>query len=556
MENTQTYKIGTRGSLLALTQCLQLKTQMEEMGLGRFELEIIQTQGDEDTSKPLWQLDGKDFFTKELDTALLNKQVDLVVHSYKDLGSERPDGIKLAAVTKRKYPHDILFIKKTVIQQLKNNELNKLVVGTSSPRRMTNITAHLKHYLPFGENLKVETISLRGNVNTRLQKCAGPDYDAIVLALPGIERLATGLSNQDNPAYQRHGDPRTILTNLLTSLDFMILPTSQFPAAASQGALGVECLENNQELLKKLARLECAETKKEVRKEREVFASFGGGCHLAVGITARNVANQTRLNVLGVADDKHVEKNELITMEGLPALPEFSTPLQKKEIFIGISPASAKQANGYCYDQLLVKKPIGAPLKLTAGLTDILYASGRAFEFGHELAQSNPQAKVWASGTRTWKKMAKAGYWCHGCADALGEGEVKSLRESDLLTLMTGKPQWSVVTNDTSENILGSAIGVYTTQPREESLDLDKDKGKGKEKETNKEFKQQIEKVKIFFWSSFNQYLFYNKTYNLSQTAHHLCGLGKTYTKFQENNITVRPISGMKEFIKWSEEII
>ncbi|MBC99387.1 MAG: hypothetical protein CME63_16710 [Halobacteriovoraceae bacterium] len=93
------YIIGTRGSLLALTQCLQMKNIMEEKGLGKFELKIISTQGDENTQAPLWQLEGKDFFTKELDAALLQGEVDLVVHSYKDLGSERPEGIELATVT-------------------------------------------------------------------------------------------------------------------------------------------------------------------------------------------------------------------------------------------------------------------------------------------------------------------------------------------------------------------------------------------------------------------------------------------------------------------------
>ena len=96
MSNQQTakkkYIIGTRGSLLALTQCKQVQQHLEEVTGASFELKIIKTQGDMDTSKPLWQMEGKDFFTKELDHALLNREIDLVVHSYKDLGSDRPDG--------------------------------------------------------------------------------------------------------------------------------------------------------------------------------------------------------------------------------------------------------------------------------------------------------------------------------------------------------------------------------------------------------------------------------------------------------------------------------
>ena len=92
MNNTQTkpYVIGTRGSLLALTQCNQVKDQLEKITGRNFELKIIKTQGDMDTSKPLWQMEGKDFFTKELDQELTNGTIDLVVHSYKDLGATAP----------------------------------------------------------------------------------------------------------------------------------------------------------------------------------------------------------------------------------------------------------------------------------------------------------------------------------------------------------------------------------------------------------------------------------------------------------------------------------
>ena len=529
------YKIGTRGSLLALTQCLQLKAQMQAQGLGQFELEIISTQGDEDTSKPLWQLEGKDFFTKELDEALLTKKVDLVVHSYKDLGSIRPEGIKLAAITERKFPHDILFIKKKVVEELKQKKLKTLRVGTSSPRRMTNITKHLGHYLPYGDQVKVETKSLRGNVNTRLEKCAGEDYDAIVLALPGIERLAIGLDDHDNPAYERHGDPVVILKELLSVLDFMILPTSQFPAAASQGALGVECLSENTELLTKLQTLNCERTIREVAKEREVFASFGGGCHLAVGITARNVADQTRLNILGVCDDIEVEENKLLTSsEELKA--------QLHEIFIGIE----KPIDGLIGDRLIVKSPLDISCKQRNKVTDILFASGRAFENAQGLAQNNLQAKLWSSGTRTWKKMARAGLWCHGSADALGENELKQLRSSKVISLMSGHkdPNWCVVTNDSSENILGERLAVYQNSV----LTLD-------QLSDHENYKKKIEGAKVFYWTSFNQYQSFNQIFTFATQAIHLCGLGKTYSKFKESGVKVRPISGMKEFKKLCKDI-
>ena len=125
------YKIGTRGSLLALTQCNQARVELERLTGDTFELDVIKTQGDMITNIPLWQMEGANFFTKELDEALLSGRVDLVIHSYKDLGSVRPVGTTLAAVTKRTYAHDILLIKHITIAELKNKK--EFIVGTSSP---------------------------------------------------------------------------------------------------------------------------------------------------------------------------------------------------------------------------------------------------------------------------------------------------------------------------------------------------------------------------------------------------------------------------------------
>lgn len=178
-----TYKIGTRGSLLAVTQSTLVKNQLEKISGKKFELVLIKTQGDQITDRPLWQLEGKDFFTKELDEALLKGEVDLVIHSYKDLGSERPDGIKLAAVTERRFAHDILLIRKDVIRDLANWK-GEFVVGTSSPRRIVNLTRSLAPFIPYSTqtNLNIRCETLRGNVNTRIGKLKNKQYHAITLA--------------------------------------------------------------------------------------------------------------------------------------------------------------------------------------------------------------------------------------------------------------------------------------------------------------------------------------------------------------------------------------
>ena len=164
------FTIGTRGSLLALTQADQTRRKLEELTGYQYELKVIKTQGDLNQKVPLWQLEGQNFFTKELDEALKTKAVDLVIHSHKDLGSQRPPELTLAAITKRQFGHDVLLVKKELIQNWSNLKVFK--VGTSSPRRMHNLKTYLKDYLPspsHGASVEVQTEPLRGNVNTRIE---------------------------------------------------------------------------------------------------------------------------------------------------------------------------------------------------------------------------------------------------------------------------------------------------------------------------------------------------------------------------------------------------
>lgn len=172
---------------------------------------------------------------------------------YKDLGSIRPEGITLAAVTKRSFAHDILLIKNETIPTIKNR--TEFIVGTSSPRRVVNLEKNLAEFLPKGKNVVVKTKMLRGNINTRIQKLRDGEYDAITLALPGIERLALTLTSMEE------------LKKLLDGINFMILPQSVFTSSASQGALAIETKTERSdggELHRKLALMIDQKTKEEV----------------------------------------------------------------------------------------------------------------------------------------------------------------------------------------------------------------------------------------------------------------------------------------------------
>ncbi len=506
--SNKTYKIGTRGSLLAVTQCTQVKNELEALTGDKFELEIITTQGDLITDKPLWQLDGKDFFTKELDAALLTNKVDMVVHSYKDLGSDRPEGIKLAAITKRHFAHDILFIKNSTIEKLK--EMDKFIVGTSSPRRIVNIEARLGEFLPT-ENIKVETKMLRGNVNTRIGKLVNDEYDAIVLALPGIERLAHSEKSLKE------------LEVLLKDLNYMILPQSEFPSAASQGALAIECNEENTELLKKLKVIEDKDTVSEVSRERTAFASYGGGCHLAVGINVRKSANEYLHTHRGVSGE--VEVNEL----HLESVSETFTG-NKESAFIGL-PSSKAEDDQYLYDELIVKDTT-APVSIQDE-SDFFVTSNYCFK---QLEESREKVQnLWAAGTKTMKQLAKRGFWVNGTSDSLGHDELEILRDSKCIQVMNPKSSLKVLTHKDSKSSHGEVIGCYERVINEVSSD----------------YKNKLKNTEVFFWTSFNQYQEFVKAIPEIKDKFHCTGLGKTRINFEKENIKAKVFIGIEDFKNW-----
>src|SRR5579859_6371311 len=195
-------RIGTRASALALWQAHHVEALIKGLpGAPAVELVHIKTEGDVRTDVPLWALRGRAFFTKEIDRALLNGDVDLAVHSLKDLSTVLEPGIELAATLTREDPRDALLSRVTLKDLPKGAR-----VGTSSLRRR----AFLSRVRP-----DLTLLELRGNVPTRIQRLKNGDYDAIILAAAGLKRL--GLQNH--------------ISELLLSDDF--------PPAVSQGVIGV-----------------------------------------------------------------------------------------------------------------------------------------------------------------------------------------------------------------------------------------------------------------------------------------------------------------------------
>jgi hydroxymethylbilane synthase len=508
-----TYKIGTRGSLLAVTQSTLIKNELERLSGETFELVLIKTEGDLITSKPLWQLDGKDFFTKELDEALLKGEVDFVIHSYKDLGSERPQGIKLAAITERRFAHDILLISKETIAKLKDWS-GELIVGTSSPRRMTNLTKNLGAYLPHSKNQKivVKCESLRGNVNTRIKKLREGHYHAITLALAGIERLAHSEKSANE------------LKELLEGLNYFVLPQSVFPSAASQGALGIEMQSHRQDggkLAKILDQLNHSVTIEEVKREREAFKNYGGGCHLAVGIHVKKIGEQFLHVHAGEVDGKRIEVKKL---EG--NLQSKISP--DKKLFVGLQ----KNENPEIFFDEIIEKQIKT--KKTDLTHKHVFVTSR-YCIPTILNSINKQTQgIWAAGVKTAQLLAQEGVWINGTSDSLGTRDLIDLKSSKVLQILSPEIQksWVTLTHDQGESDLGEVIGCYQRVT----------------KEVTKDVKEKMQRVGACYWTSFHQYQTYLALFPHLQHVKHFCGLGKTWQEFKNANIPVSPVASMQEF--------
>ena len=175
--------IGTRGSDLALWQANYVKGLLEEIGQA-CEIKIIKTQGDAQQELSLDKLEGKGFFTKEIEEALLREETDIAVHSHKDLPTESPAGLTIGAVSEREDPSELLLIHKNGFDTKQKFTLKKNArVGTSSARRKSQLLAF---------RADVQISDLRGNVPTRIKKLQSGEYDAILIASAGVETARVG----------------------------------------------------------------------------------------------------------------------------------------------------------------------------------------------------------------------------------------------------------------------------------------------------------------------------------------------------------------------------
>jgi hydroxymethylbilane synthase len=260
-------RIGTRGSALALWQARSIAEELHRSADVGTELVIIKTSGDKFQQTSFNQIGTKGVFIKELEDALLERRIDLAVHSMKDVPTEIPEGLTISAICKRQDVRDaLLSAAGTPLEDLAAGAR----VGTSSLRRQSQLL-HARSDLRMME--------LRGNVDTRIEKLKRGDYDAIVLAKAGLDRL--GLS---------------------ANITQVLQPDICLPAAG-QGAIGIESRADDVETMRVIAQLNDAEARNGVEAERAALAGLEGGCQVSIGAWGRIEDGRLVLEVAVLSPD-------------------------------------------------------------------------------------------------------------------------------------------------------------------------------------------------------------------------------------------------------------
>jgi hydroxymethylbilane synthase len=271
-------RIGSRKSQLALVQTYWIQEKLQQAFPDRqFEVQTMSTHGDKILDVALSKIGDKGLFTKELELGMLSNEIDFAVHSLKDLPTNLPDGLVLGVVTERENPADGLVVH----QKHRDKQIDTLpagsVVGTSSLRRLAQLRHHFPHF-----SFK----DVRGNLNTRLKKLDDGEYDALILAVAGLERL-----EMSDRIHQK-------------------LPPEISLHAVGQGALGIECRADDAEVLELLKAIEHQPTAQRCYAERSFLRELEGGCQVPIGVnTQLEGTTLTLTGIVASVDGKRMVKD-------------------------------------------------------------------------------------------------------------------------------------------------------------------------------------------------------------------------------------------------------
>ena len=526
-------RIASRKSDLARLQAYEVgRAILRAHPEVRIEYRFSSSLGDANLNDPLWKMPEKGVFTADLSEKLALGECDLVVHSWKDLPTEVNPRTEIVATRPRADVRDVVLVKRDHLMRHSDAKLRAggprgaveprpFQVFSSSPRREYNIRDFLQWSLPTRQQIIFSPV--RGNVATRAQKyCENQKVSAWVVAKAALDRL---LSSQDvaNASPAEFATSRAILRKALSISKFQVLPVSQAPTAPAQGALAVEIARDREDMRSLLQAINDQATWFDVCAEREIFQRYGGGCHQKIGITYETRPYGQIQNGRG----QGVGQKSFWFTRLVQDRSQFQIPKTTREHIYPLETG----ANNFVSGRRLIQFD-RSELKDR----DLFVARADAWpeNFGEGFLDSDCIA--WASGIKTWRKLAARGIWVSGCQDGRGETEPMALEH-----ILGRLPQFTKLTH--REGDTGSSeregmpiVATYELVDAPES-DLPDLTGKTH-----------------FYWSSFSQFERADRHFHdVLQKGYHSCGPGSTYERLR--NVTSR-VSVYLSHESWLQDVL
>lgn len=510
------FKIICRNSKLSLIQGRTAKQLMEKTD-PNVSVEVLSkpSRGDLDLTTPLYLMGDKNIFTKDIEDVLLAGEADFAVHSMKDISAEKlTDPNFKVAIIERNDVRDVVIFNQNIFDLLQKGE--KIRLGTSSLRREELIPTFLKKALPQLSNspIEIETLTIRGNVDTRLRKLKNGDYDCITLAAAGLNRLMVFESE---------------IAEILRGLPKMLMPIAEVPPAAGQGALLVECLAKNKEASALIEKINDPKLLSHILKERDFTKQYGAGCHQRFGVVNFDVKGINLSIIKGKSDTQDVDDMDFET--------PFGDLIKDKKLFS----ASDFMRDFFDYQYFTLDDNFYSKLKKTKTIfvahhrvaTDEGVLAVLKSKNCRENNENTEGPSVWASGTKTWYELAKKGVWIEGCSDGFGFEFLTPVFNRPLFK--TDKKDILILTNEAAEAHWQPDYNTASTYRLIDNL--------------SPELIAEIKISDAFFWTNYEQYHIC-KPY-LKPNALHACPAGKTAQLFENEGLTPVLFPNIKAFLVW-----
>jgi hydroxymethylbilane synthase len=496
-----TFTIACRGSWLSLAQAEIFRKKVTAAYPDVIiNTTIIETAGDKEQTMPLHLVEGKDFFTREIQDYLNSNQADFAVHSMKDVSSTDFFATGHYAIIDREMLHDVAIFNENVIDKIKKGQ--KIIIGTSSPRRSNMATGFLQKALPkFTEAIiNAEAQPIRGNVDTRLQKLHDGLYDGIILAAAGLNRLL-----QYEPAKEK-------VSALLQNKKLMVLPLFECPPAAGQGAIVAETTSDNADAVEILNAINNRQLTHAIKQERVYAQQYGYGCSQQFGVFHLDMPSISFTYASGKdGDAKAFTEWDFETILNLEGKQLFSSTDYMKDFFT--------------YNFL--EEDIDAAAEL-------YFVSSHKAIHSPKIKEQLLQKRVWAAGTRTWYELARKGIWVEGCADGLGFNFLPAVFKSPLINIATNQIQ--IITNNKSKmHWLAEGINAVGTYEITGNLP--------------QAIKNKLASADIIFWTSYQQYELCKPF--IKNAVQHACPAGKTSKLLQGAGLQPIIFPTIKAFNDW-----